>query len=91
MKFTVFGGVPDDLFETLPAAIYDIIAKLNFFIFDYTIVGNSSNNLEYTNPFSGAVVDAHFPGFGGGILTGVVVDSIEKWFNISIHVTFLMY
>lgn len=88
MKFKVWGGFPDDFFETMPAAIYDIVAKLNFFIFEYQIVGNSSNHLEYTNPFSGASVSAHFPGFGSGLLTGVVVDTIEKWFNISIHVTF---
>lgn len=88
MKFTVYDGFPDDFFEALPAAIYDIVARLNYFIFEYTLVGDLSNRLEYTNPFSGEAVTIVIPSFGGGLLNGLVVESIEKWFNISIHVTF---
>lgn len=80
--------LPANFFVSCGAQMYNLIRTLLFFVFDYDLVAGGVQSLSYFNPFTGRFVDFSFPSFGGGLITGAIVDSIERFFNFSISVSF---
>lgn len=80
--------LPANFFVYYGAQMYNLIRTLLFFVFDYNLVAGGAQSLSYTNPFTGRIVEVFFPSFGSGLVTGAIVDGIERFFNINISVSF---
>lgn len=80
--------LPANFFVSLGAQMYNLIRTILFFVFDYDLVAGGVQTLSYINPFTSRIVEFSFPSFGGGLITGAIVDGIEKFFNVSISVSF---
>lgn len=79
----------ETFFVDIPAAFYKIFRLFNFFVFDYTLFGSSSQSLEYRNPFDRSYVDLDFVNLGSFDLVQIVIDFVEDLLNISIsNITF---
>lgn len=78
--------LPSSFFIDIPAAIYDFVYNMNFFIFQYRPLLNESLEVSYKNPFSQDQISYNVPYLPGFFST--IISSILDVFGLDPNFTF---
>lgn len=79
---------PVRFFVDIPGHIYDVIYRLNYFVFQYKLIGaDGSLTIYYMNPFFNERRYFNAPALGGRLINSIV-EKIEEFLNLDISLTF---